>query len=78
MGTKYVEAARLEFDKLYERSGPSTPVFFILSPGLDPLKDVEKLGTAFCLFVFIFTVYITWRVTFYILILSRIEAGIFH
>ncbi|KAG7460463.1 dynein heavy chain 11, axonemal-like isoform X1, partial [Solea senegalensis] len=44
MGTKYVEAARLEFEKLYEESGPSTPMFFILSPGVDPLKDVEKLG----------------------------------
>ncbi|GAA6224990.1 dynein heavy chain 11, axonemal-like isoform X1 [Lates japonicus] len=44
MGTKYVDAARLEFDKLYDESGPSTPVFFILSPGVDPLKDVEKLG----------------------------------
>ncbi|XP_074510014.1 dynein axonemal heavy chain 11 [Sebastes fasciatus] len=44
MGTKYVDAAKLEFDKLYEDSGPSTPVFFILSPGVDPLKDVEKLG----------------------------------
>ncbi|KAM3614782.1 uncharacterized protein V6R79_018954 [Siganus canaliculatus] len=44
MGTKYVEAVRLEFDKLFEHSGPPTPVFFILSPGVDPLKDVEKLG----------------------------------
>ncbi|TNN78389.1 Dynein heavy chain 11, axonemal [Liparis tanakae] len=44
MGAKYVDAARLEFDQLYEDSGPSTPVFFILSPGVDPLKDVEKLG----------------------------------
>ncbi|XP_068613056.1 dynein axonemal heavy chain 11 [Brachionichthys hirsutus] len=44
IGTKYMDAARLEFDKLYEDSGPSTPVFFILSPGVDPLKDVEKLG----------------------------------
>ncbi|TMS10512.1 Dynein heavy chain 11, axonemal [Larimichthys crocea] len=44
MGTKYVEVSRLEFDKLYEDSGPSCPVFFILSPGVDPLKDVEKLG----------------------------------
>uniref|UniRef100_UPI0037E727D7 dynein axonemal heavy chain 11 n=1 Tax=Semicossyphus pulcher TaxID=241346 RepID=UPI0037E727D7 len=44
MGAKYVEAVRLEFDKLYEDSDPSTPVFFILSPGVDPLKDVEKLG----------------------------------
>lgn len=52
MGAKYVEAARLEFDKLYEDSGPSTPVFFILSPGVDPLKDVEKLGTTASLCVF--------------------------
>nr|XP_020468391.1 dynein heavy chain 11, axonemal-like isoform X3 [Monopterus albus] len=44
MGAKYVDAARLDFDKLYEDSGPSTSVFFILSPGVDPLKDVEKLG----------------------------------
>lgn len=41
-----MDAARLEFDKLYKESVPSTPVFFILSPGVDPLKDVEKLGTA--------------------------------
>lgn len=45
MGSKYVEATRLEFDKLYVESSPSSPVFFILSPGVDPLKDVEKLGT---------------------------------
>lgn len=45
MGAKYVDAARLEFDKLYEESSSSTPVFFILSPGVNPLKDVEKLGT---------------------------------
>ncbi|XP_054638441.1 dynein axonemal heavy chain 11 isoform X2 [Dunckerocampus dactyliophorus] len=44
MGDKYVEASRLDFDKLYESSSPSTPVFFILSPGVDPLKDVEKIG----------------------------------
>ncbi|XP_034410206.1 dynein heavy chain 11, axonemal [Cyclopterus lumpus] len=44
MGSKYVDAAMLEFDQLFEDSGPSTPVFFILSPGVDPLKDVEKLG----------------------------------
>ena len=25
-------------------SGPSTQIFFILSPGVNPLKDVEALG----------------------------------
>uniref|UniRef100_A0A665V5K8 Dynein, axonemal, heavy chain 11 n=1 Tax=Echeneis naucrates TaxID=173247 RepID=A0A665V5K8_ECHNA len=44
LGSKYVDAARLEFDKLYRESVPSTPIFLILSPGVDPLKDVEKLG----------------------------------
>ena len=24
--------------------GPATPIFFILSPGVNPLKDVEALG----------------------------------
>lgn len=47
MGTKYVDTARLEFEKLFEDCGPSTPVFFILSPGVDPLRDVEKLGTMY-------------------------------
>ncbi|XP_039885510.1 dynein heavy chain 11, axonemal isoform X2 [Simochromis diagramma] len=44
MGAKYVDSARLEFERLFEDSSPSTPVFFILSPGVDPLRDVEKLG----------------------------------
>ncbi|MED6251879.1 Dynein heavy chain 11, axonemal, partial [Ataeniobius toweri] len=43
MGTKYV-STRLEFEKLFEESSPSTSMFFILSPGVDPLRDVEKLG----------------------------------
>ncbi|XP_078011950.1 dynein axonemal heavy chain 17 isoform X1 [Phascolarctos cinereus] len=44
MGTKYVEGRSVEFSKSYEESSPSTPIFFILSPGVDPLKDVEALG----------------------------------
>jgi dynein heavy chain len=44
MGTKYVEGRSLEFAKSYEESSNNTPMFFILSPGVDPLKDVEKLG----------------------------------
>ena len=44
MGTKYVEARSIEFSKSFEESGPATPMFFILSPGVDPLKDVEALG----------------------------------
>ncbi|XP_055083623.1 dynein axonemal heavy chain 11 isoform X2 [Periophthalmus magnuspinnatus] len=44
LGTKYVEPATVEFEKLYEDSNPCNPLFFILSPGVDPLKDLEKLG----------------------------------
>ncbi|XP_062930630.1 dynein axonemal heavy chain 17-like [Mobula hypostoma] len=43
-GAKYVEGRSMEFAKSYEESSPSTPIFFILSPGVDPLKDVEALG----------------------------------
>ena len=44
LGNKYVESKGTEFTKSYEESGPATPIFFILSPGVDPLKDVEALG----------------------------------
>ena len=41
---KYVENRAVPFEKSYEESGPATPIFFILSPGVDPLKDVEAVG----------------------------------
>ncbi|XP_064623162.1 dynein beta chain, ciliary-like [Lineus longissimus] len=44
LGKQYVENRSVEFTKSYEESGPGTPIFFILSPGVDPLKDVEALG----------------------------------
>jgi len=44
LGTKYVEGRSIEFSVSYEECGPGTPIFFILSPGVDPLKDVEALG----------------------------------
>uniref|UniRef100_A0A8C4YFM3 Dynein axonemal heavy chain 11 n=1 Tax=Gopherus evgoodei TaxID=1825980 RepID=A0A8C4YFM3_9SAUR len=44
LGSKYVESTRMDLAKLYEDSSPATPVFFVLSPGVDPLKDVETLG----------------------------------
>lgn len=42
MGRKYVEGENIDFYQSYQESGPSTPIFFILSPGVDPLK-VGKL-----------------------------------
>lgn len=44
MGSKYVENRAMEFAKSFEEASPSTPIFFILSPGVNPLKDVEALG----------------------------------
>ncbi len=44
LGANFVENRPVEFAKSYQESGPSTPVFFILSPGVNPLKDVEALG----------------------------------
>ena len=44
LGSKFAENRSVEFAKSFEESGPTTPIFFILSPGVDPLKDVEALG----------------------------------
>uniref|UniRef100_A0A8C3KG70 Dynein axonemal heavy chain 9 n=1 Tax=Calidris pygmaea TaxID=425635 RepID=A0A8C3KG70_9CHAR len=44
LGSKYVIGRSLDFARTFEESGPATPMFFILSPGVDPLKDVEKQG----------------------------------
>jgi dynein heavy chain len=30
----------------YNESSPTTPIYFILSPGADPVKDVETLARA--------------------------------
>ncbi|KAJ6640492.1 hypothetical protein lerEdw1_013683, partial [Lerista edwardsae] len=44
LGSKYVDGTRTDLAKSYEESSPATPIFFVLSPGVDPLKDVEALG----------------------------------
>lgn len=44
LGAKYVKNRTMEFAKSFEEASPSTPIFFILSPGVNPLKDVEQLG----------------------------------
>ncbi|KAI8425207.1 hypothetical protein MSG28_007028, partial [Choristoneura fumiferana] len=44
LGTKYVEARTPPLEVSYRESNCTTAMFFILSPGVDPLKDLEKLG----------------------------------
>ncbi|KAM6202712.1 dynein axonemal heavy chain 11 isoform 2-T2 [Rhynchocyon petersi] len=44
LGAKYTEGTRLDLVRAFEESSPATPMFFILSPGVDTLKDLEILG----------------------------------
>ena len=44
LGKKYVQNSSLPFEESFKESGSAIPMFFILSPGVDPLKDVEALG----------------------------------
>lgn len=44
LGKHFVEARTVDFSKSFEETSNVTPVFFILSPGVDPLKDVEAEG----------------------------------
>ena len=44
IGSKYVDTRSIPFSESYEESSSTTPVFFILSPGVNPLNDVEALG----------------------------------
>lgn len=44
LGNKYIDSSRVPLTTSFKESGPATPVFFILSPGVDPVKEVEALG----------------------------------
>nr|XP_018673081.1 dynein beta chain, ciliary [Ciona intestinalis] len=44
LGGKYVENRAIEIKKTFDESSQSIPIFFVLSPGVDPLKNVEALG----------------------------------
>ncbi|KAJ3249578.1 hypothetical protein HDU78_000105 [Chytriomyces hyalinus] len=44
MGAKYVDSSRIPLAVSFQEMKPATPMFFILSPGVDPVKEVEGLG----------------------------------
>jgi len=44
MGPQYTNQEAFDAAKMYEESGPSTPIFFILFPGYSPSKEIEKLA----------------------------------
>merc|ERR1711881_477569 len=44
MGAKYVTSRPCNIPVAYKDANPGVPIFFILSPGVDPVKGVESLG----------------------------------
>lgn len=40
----FVQPPTANFNKIFEQSHERSPIVFILSPGADPLSDVQKLG----------------------------------
>lgn len=44
MGAMYAESRAIPFAESFRESTATTPMFFILSPGVDPMTNVEKLG----------------------------------
>ncbi|KAJ8599349.1 hypothetical protein CTAYLR_005359 [Chrysophaeum taylorii] len=46
-GNGYVHQAPFDMAKTYDESSASTPIFFVLFPGVDPTLWVEELGATF-------------------------------
>ncbi|CAL6039825.1 Outer-arm_dynein beta [Hexamita inflata] len=44
ISARFIEPIPFNFPDLYNEMSRSEPLFFILSPGVDPVKDVETLG----------------------------------
>ena len=44
LGPIFVQQPPFDIDQTYKETSPSTPVFFVLFPGVDPTKWVESLG----------------------------------
>jgi len=44
LSARYTEAIPFSLEVSYEDSGPAVPIFFLLSPGVDPVVSVKALG----------------------------------
>ena len=44
MGARYIDEEAFNMRDCFNESSPSTPIFFVLFPGVDPTPDVERLG----------------------------------
>lgn len=47
LGAEFVEQKPFDMDGTYQESSASTPIFFVLFPGVDPTRQVESLGQKF-------------------------------
>jgi dynein heavy chain len=47
VGEKFINFKAFDLTRSFEDAAPSAPVFFILSPGVDPVRDTENLGKKF-------------------------------
>lgn len=45
LGTKFVEPIPWDLEYFYQRSSPTVPLLFILSPGANPIDEIFKLAT---------------------------------
>ncbi len=46
MSPGFTEQEPFSMEKTFQEMGPTTPVFFVLFPGVDPTLDVELVGAA--------------------------------
>jgi dynein heavy chain len=47
MSEKYVEQPPFNMMETFMEMSPTTPIFFVLFPGVDPTPDVEKVAATF-------------------------------
>ena len=46
LGDAYVQPPVLDYARVHSQSSPATPIVCILSPGADPLSDIQALGAS--------------------------------
>lgn len=44
LGARFINVRQTSFEKTFEESSSSIHMFFTLSPGVDPMRDIEKFG----------------------------------
>lgn len=47
MGDRYVEQPPFSIFETFQEMGPTTPVFFVLFPGVDPTPEVERVAATY-------------------------------